>query len=169
MPRGRRQRSGERRAGRGSSCRAPRASACRRARITERLGNPAAQQPTSLIAIARPRHPRRLSRGRARRGDAAASRPDLKRTARICGTCRSSPSIRRMRATMTTRSGPSPTPIPRIAGGWVVIVAIADVAAYVRPGTRARPRGAASAATRSISPTASCRCCRSASPTISAR
>ena len=38
-----------------------------------------------------------------------------------------------------------------------------------RPGSRARPRGAACAATRSISPTASCRCCRSASPTTSAR
>ena len=55
-----------------------------------------------------------------------------------------------------------------IAGGFIVTVAIADVAAYVRPGTAwtARRR---SAATRSISPTASCRCCRSGSPTISAR
>ncbi len=32
---------------------------------------------------------------------------------------------------------------PANAGGWVVLVAIADVAHFVRPGTQARPRGAA--------------------------
>ena len=37
------------------------------------------------------------------------------------------------------------------------------------PGQRPRPRGARRAATRSISPTASCRCCPSASPTTCAR
>ena len=36
---------------------------------------------------------------------------------------------------MTTRSGPRRTTIARIKGGFVVIVAIADVAFYVRPGT----------------------------------
>ncbi len=54
-------------------------------------------------------------------------------------------------------------------GGFIVNVAIADVAHYVRARLGARPRGARCAATRSISPTASCRCCRSASPTTSAR
>ena len=50
-----------------------------------------------------------------------------------------------MRATMTTRCSPSPTPIPRNEGGFIVTVAIADVAHYVRPGSRldreARLRG----------------------------
>ncbi len=43
------------------------------------------------------------------------------------------------------RCGPKPTPIPTNRGGWVVIVAIADVASYVRPGSaldkEARKRG----------------------------
>ena len=46
---------------------------------------------------------------------------------------------------MTTRFGPKPDPNPANRGGWVVIVAIADVAAYVRPGSaldkEARKRG----------------------------
>ena len=48
-----------------------------------------------------------------------------------------------MRATTTTPCTPRPTPIPSNDGGFIVHVAIADVAHYVRPGTRARPRGAA--------------------------
>ena len=44
--------------------------------------------------------------------------------------------------------------------GFRLIVAIADVAHYVRPGSRAGPRRAARAAIPAISPTASCRCCR---------
>ena len=47
-------------------------------------------------------------------------------------------------------------------------VAIADVAALRAPGHPARPRGARCAATRSTSPTGSCRCCRSRSPTTCA-
>ena len=46
---------------------------------------------------------------------------------------------------MTTRSGLEPDPDPKNRGGYVVIVAIADVAAYVRPGSaldkEARKRG----------------------------
>ena len=57
---------------------------------------------------------------------------------------------------------------PNNPGGFIVCVAIADVAAYVRPGS-ALDREALRAATRSTSPTVSCRCCPSASPTISAR
>jgi ribonuclease R len=50
---------------------------------------------------------------------------------------------------------------PRNHGGHIVNVAIADVAHYVLPGDqRSIRRSATSAATRSISPTASCRCCR---------
>ena len=47
-----------------------------------------------------------------------------------------------MPATMTTRSGPKPIPTPHNRGGWVVIVAIADVACLCASRQRARPRGA---------------------------
>jgi len=57
---------------------------------------------------------------------------------------------------------------PANPGGFVLTVAIADVAAYVQPGSRSTARRW-SAATRSTSPTASYRCCPSASRTISAR
>ncbi len=63
----------------------------------------------------------------------------------------------------------APDTDPKNEGGYIVIVAIADVAAYVLPRLADGPRSDGSAATRPISPTASCRCCRSASPTISAR
>ena len=62
-----------------------------------------------------------------------------------------------------------PDPDPRNAGGHIVSVAIADVAHYVRPGSALDREARARAATRSIFPTASCRCCRSAFPTICAR
>ena len=52
-------------------------------------------------------------------------------------------------------------------GGFRLIVAIADVAHYVRPGS-ALDHAAASAATASISLTASCRCCRRRCPTAGA-
>jgi ribonuclease R len=53
----------------------------------------------------------------------------------------------------------SPDDDPKNPGGFQLAIAIADVGAYVRPGS----------AIRSISPTASCRCCRSASRTTCAR
>ena len=53
-------------------------------------------------------------------------------------------------------------------GGWKAIVAIADVSFYVRPNPRStRRRGRA--ATASISPTASCRCCPKSCRPTSAR
>ena len=55
-----------------------------------------------------------------------------------------SPSTRPTPRTMTTPSTPNRTPTPTISGGFILIVAIADVAAYVRPGIAARPRGARS-------------------------
>ena len=49
---------------------------------------------------------------------------------------------------------------PREDGnGWDVIVAIADVSFYVRPGSELDKCGAGARQLASISPTASCRCC----------
>ena len=48
---------------------------------------------------------------------------------------------------------------PRPKGGWRLVVAIADVGSYVRSVRRSTSKRA-SAATRSICPIASCRCCR---------
>jgi ribonuclease R len=53
----------------------------------------------------------------------------------------------------------APDDDPANEGGWKAIVAIADVSYYVRPGSQL-DREARGAATASISPTASCRCCR---------
>jgi ribonuclease R len=69
---------------------------------------------------------------------------------------------------MTTPSMPSPTR-PRQSGRPYRHVAIADVAALTSAPARRSIARRWSAATRSISPTASCRCCPSASRTISAR
>ncbi len=94
-----------------------------------------------------PRSPKRPPRGRADR-----CRPH--RFARVgAGHDR-----RQRRARFRRRGVGRARPDPANPGGWHLVVAIADVAAYVRPAARstARRRGAA---TRSISPTASCRCC----------
>ena len=45
-------------------------------------------------------------------------------------------------------------------GGWHLLVAIADVAHYVRPGSAARPGRPGPRQLAPTSPTASCRCCR---------
>jgi len=62
-------------------------------------------------------------------------------------------------ATMTTRSTPSRDEDPKNPGGWIVWVAIADVAAYVRPNS-ALDETAREKATAVYSPTAWSRCCR---------
>ena len=68
--------------------------------------------------------------------EAEAARPaHARRAARTGATCPSSPSIPPTPRTTTTPSTPRRTTIPRNAGGFVVTVAIADVAAYVRPGS----------------------------------
>ena len=83
------------------------------ARVTERLGNPQAQQMTSLIAVhahgipdifPRPCWPR-----------LKPPRSLISNAARISGTSRSSPSTPPTPATMTMRSGPKRTPIQPIA------------------------------------------------------
>ena len=97
---------------------------------------------------------------------AQARRP--RRARGLADKSRSSPSIRSTPRITTTRCSPSPIPIRTIAAASSSTVAIADVAHYVRPAPRSIARRW-NAAIRSISPTASCRCCRSGSPTISAR
>ena len=83
-----------------------------------------------------PRHPARLPAPR-RCAEADARRaPCRSAGAPTCATSRWSPSTARTRATSTTRCSPS-----RMATASACIVAIADVAHYVRPGSRARPRG----------------------------
>ena len=145
---------------------APRASACRRARVLERLGNPDARQ-IKPHRRARPRHPRRSSpkctcRGADQPGPAVKGRTDLRRVPLVTID---PPDARDHDDAVYAEADPEPG---NAAAGWY-IVAIADVFHYVRPGHRARHARRASAATRSISPTASCRCCPSASPTICAR
>ena len=113
------------------------------ARITERLGNPAAQQLTSLIAVHAHGIPDVFPEA-ALAEAAAAKEPDLQRREdlRHFPLVTIDPSDARDHDDAVWAE---PDPNPANRGGWVVIVAIADVAAYVRPGKaldkEARKRG----------------------------
>ena len=140
-----------------------------RARCAERLGSLKCEKAVSLIAIHAHGIPHVFSDRRAGGGREPRSPPRSRRAARTGATCRSSPSTRRTPRTMTTRSMRRPTTIPANPG---------RLRRHRRHRRRRRPmsgparRSTArrwSAATRSTSPTASCRCCRSASRTTSAR
>ena len=105
------------------------------ARVVETLGNPQDQRKISLIAVHAHGIPDEFPARRAGRGrKARAARSS--RAAPTCARSICSPSIPSTRATTTMPCTPRPTPIPATAGGWIVHVAIADVAHYVRPGTR---------------------------------
>ena len=119
------------------------AAACRarpEARAHHRAARPHGRRPRGQPDLhPRARHPAGfLARGarRGRRGRA----PSRSASARTCATSRSSPSTARTRAISTTRCSPS-----RTATGFRLLVAIADVAHYVRPGSpldrAARTRG----------------------------
>ena len=113
------------------------------ARITERLGNPAAQQLTSLIAVHAHGIPDVFPEA-ALAEAAAAKEPDLKRREdlRHLPLVTIDPSDARDHDDAVWAE---PDPNPANRGGWVVIVAIADVAAYVHSGSaldkEARKRG----------------------------
>ena len=138
------------------------------ARVTDRLGNPQDQRATSLIAIHAHGIPDTFPEAvlpRLRR----PSEPDLKRREdlRHLPLRHHRPGRRaRPRRRGLGRGGPRSQEQSRRLGG--------DGRHRRRrrlcpARQRARQGGAARAATRSISRTASCRCCPSASPTISAR
>ena len=113
------------------------------ARVTERLGNPAAQQLTSLIAVHAHGIPNVFPEA-ALAEAAVAKEPDLQRREdlRHLPLVTIDPSDARDHDDAVWAE---PDPNPANRGGWVVIVAIADVAAYVRPGNaldkEARKRG----------------------------
>ena len=102
-----------------------------KAKVTAVIGNPNSEGAISMIAIHNLEIPYRFPASVLRRPRRPAR--SRSRAARTGGTSRSSPSIRPTPRTTTTRSTPSRTPTKN--GGHIVIVAIADVAAYVRPGT----------------------------------
>ena len=113
------------------------------ARVTERLGNPETEQMTSLIAVHAHGIPDRFPESVLAEAE-AAKEPDLKRREdlRHLPLVTIDPSDARDHDDAVFAEA---DPNPANRGGWVVIVAIADVAAYVRPGSaldkEARKRG----------------------------
>ena len=113
------------------------------ARVIERLGNPAAQQMTSLIAVHAHGIPDTFPEAALAEAE-AAKEPDLKRREdfRQLPLITIDPSDARDHDDAVWAEADSD---PSNRGGWVVIVAIADVCSYVRPGSsldkEARKRG----------------------------
>lgn len=113
------------------------------ARVIERLGNPQAQQLTSLIAVHAHGIPDVFPEAAIEEAK-AAEEPELKRREDL----RHLPLVTIDPADARDHDDAvfaEPDPNPANRGGWVVIVAIADVPAYVRPGSaidkEARKRG----------------------------
>jgi ribonuclease R len=103
------------------------------ARITDRLGNPQDQRATSLIAIHAHGIPDIFPEAVLREAG-EAGKPDLKAREDL----RHIPFVTIDPADARDRDDAvfaEPDPDPRNKGGWVALVAIADVAAYVRPGS----------------------------------
>ena len=113
------------------------------ARVIERLGNPQAQQMTSLIAVHAHGIPDSFPEDALAEAQ-AAKEPDAKRREDLTHLplVTIDPFDARDHDDAVWAEA---DPNPANRGGWVVIVAIADVASYVRPGTaldkEARKRG----------------------------
>ena len=113
------------------------------AQVIERLGNPAAQQMTSLIAVHAHGIPDTFPEAALAEAE-AAKEPDLKRREdfRQLPLITIDPSDARDHDDAVWAEADSD---PSNRSGWVVIVAIADVCSYVRPGSsldkEARKRG----------------------------
>jgi ribonuclease R len=113
------------------------------ARVIERLGNPAAQQMTSLIAVHAHGIPDSFPPDALAEAQ-AATEPDTKRREDLTHLplVTIDPFDARDHDDAVWAEA---DPNPQNRGGWVVIVAIADVASYVRPGSaldkEARKRG----------------------------
>jgi ribonuclease R len=113
------------------------------ARVIERLGNPAAQQMTSLIAVHAHGIPDSFPPDALAEAQAARE-PDVKRREDLTHfpLVTIDPFDARDHDDAVWAEA---DPNPQNRGGWVVIVAIADVASYVRPGSaldkEARKRG----------------------------
>jgi ribonuclease R len=113
------------------------------ARVIARLGNPQDERTTSLIAVHAHGIPDTFPHAVLQEAEAAKT-PDLKRRAdlrRLPLVTIDPPDARDHDDAVFAEADPDPSN----HGGWVVIVAIADVAAYVRPGgaldKEARKRG----------------------------
>jgi ribonuclease R len=113
------------------------------ARVTDRLGNPQDQRATSLIAIHAHGIPDTFPEAVLSEAD-AAKEPDLKRREDL----RHLPFVTIDPVDARDRDDAvwaEADPDPRNKGGWVVMVAISDVASYVKPGSaldkEARARG----------------------------
>jgi ribonuclease R len=113
------------------------------ARVIERLGNPASQRMTSLIAVHAHGIPDTFPEAALAEAE-DAKEPDLKRREdlRHLPLITIDPSDARDHDDAVWAEA---DPDPANRGGWVVIVAIADVSSYVRPGSaldnEARKRG----------------------------
>jgi ribonuclease R len=103
------------------------------ARVVERLGNPAAQQMTSLIAVHAHGIPDSFPADALAEAQAARE-PDVKRREDLTHLplVTIDPFDARDHDDAVWAEA---DPNPQNRGGWVVIVAIADVASYVRPGS----------------------------------
>ena len=155
-----------RRTGRGGAGRAEGPHGPAPARIIDRLGDPSAPKAVSLIAIHQHGIPDDFPDEAIAEADAMKpAGPEGREDLRDLPFVTIDPPTP---ATTTTPVCAHADDDPKNEGGHVVWVAIADVAALRPPGPRARPRGAASAATPPISRTASCRCCPTACRATSA-
>ena len=134
IPPGATRRCAGRRPGRGRSAPPRRGFGLPTARVEERLGSLKTERAVSLIAIHAHGIPHVFPPAALAEAEAAQP-PPLGRPRGLAQAAARSPSIRPTPRITTTRSMPSRTPIRRIPGGFVIRVAIADVAHYVRPGS----------------------------------